>query len=219
MTAPVEPGEGLLRLVAVMDTLLSPGGCPWDARQTHETLAPYVVEEAYELLEAISSGNPGDIADELGDVLLQVVFHARVAQAAGTFDIDVVADRIIDKLHRRHPHVFADVDAATPEQVEANWEAIKAKEKPERVGALDGIPLGMPPLERAAKTVSRLRRRGRQDVLAHVAGGTGLGERLLSLVVEASESGADPTVELNRALNKVEATALHKEFSRPGTDR
>lgn len=205
MTAPVEPGESLLRLVAVMDTLLSPGGCPWDARQTHETLAPYVVEEAYELLEAISSGDPGNIADELGDVLLQVVFHARVAQASGTFDIDVVADRIIDKLHRRHPHVFGHVDAATPEQVEVNWEAIKAKERPERVAALDGIPPGMPPLERAAKIVSRLRRRDREDVL--VAGGPGLGERMFSLVVEASELGVDPTVELNRALNRVEAAA------------
>lgn len=209
MAAAIEPGEGLLRLVAVMDTLLSPGGCPWDARQTHETLAPYAVEEAYELLEAISSGDPGAIADELGDVLLQVVFHARVAQAGGTFDIDVVADRIIDKLHRRHPHVFGHGDATTPEQVEANWEAIKAKEKPERVEALDGIPPGMPPLERAAKTVSRLRRRGRDDVLT--ASGSGLGERMFALVVEASKSGLDPTVELNRALNRVEAATRNEE--------
>lgn len=192
-----------------MDTLLSPGGCPWDARQTHETLAPYAVEEAYELLEAISSGDPGAIADELGDVLLQVVFHARVAQAGGTFDIDVVADRIIDKLHRRHPHVFGHGDATTPEQVEANWEAIKAKEKPERVEALDGIPPGMPPLERAAKTVSRLRRRDRDDVLT--ASGSGLGERMFALVVEASKSGLDPTVELNRALNRVEAATRNEE--------
>lgn len=160
-------GTGLLELVEVMDRLRSPGGCPWDAQQTHASLAPYAVEEAYELAEAIDSGVRADVADELGDVLLQVIFHARVAQddQAEPFDIDDVAGRIIAKLRRRHPHVFADTHAPTPAHVEANWEAIKAAEKPERTGPLDGIPAGLPPLERTAKVVSRLTRAGDGDWL------------------------------------------------------
>ncbi len=160
-------GIGVLELVEVMDRLRSPGGCPWDAQQTHASLAPYAVEEAYELAEAIDGGVREDIADELGDVLLQVVFHARVAQddPAEPFDIDDVAARIVAKLRRRHPHVFADVHAPTPAHVEANWEAIKAAEKPERAGPLDGIPAGLPPLERAATVVSRLTRAGDVDWL------------------------------------------------------
>lgn len=143
---PAPRGARLLELVEVMDRLRSPGGCPWDAEQTHESLAPYAVEEAFELAEAIEGGDRDELADELGDVLLQVAFHARVAQEHpdAPFDIDDVAGRIVAKLRRRHPHVFADVHAPSAADVEANWEAIKAAEKPERTGPLDGVPAGLP---------------------------------------------------------------------------
>ncbi len=125
------PGARLLDVVAVMDRLRSPGGCPWDAEQTHESLLRYLREETDELVEAVESGDRQHMAEELGDVLLQVAFHSRVAQDHPTepFDIDTVAGLLVDKLVRRHPHVFADGDATTPEEVEANWERIKAEER------------------------------------------------------------------------------------------
>ncbi|CCH75766.1 conserved hypothetical protein [Nostocoides australiense Ben110] len=128
------PGSRLLDVVAVMDRLRSPGGCPWDAKQTHESLAPYLLEEAQEAVEAIESGDRVHLAEELGDVLLQVAFHARVGQEdpEAPFDIDDVAAGLVAKLVRRHPHVFADADAATPEAVEAQWAEIKAAEKAEK---------------------------------------------------------------------------------------
>ncbi|GAA4111729.1 hypothetical protein GCM10022415_06070 [Knoellia locipacati] len=130
------PGSRLLDAVAVMDRLRSPGGCPWDAKQTHESLAKYLTEEAAETVEAIESGDREHLAEELGDVLLQVLFHARVAEDAGDdadrFDIDDVAGGLVAKLVRRHPHVFADGDASSPEEVEEAWARIKAEEKAER---------------------------------------------------------------------------------------
>ena len=127
------PGSRLLDAVVVMDRLRSPGGCPWDAQQTHESLAPYLTEEAGEAVDAIASGDRQHLAEELGDVLLQVLFHARVAEDAATdderFDIDDVAAGLVAKLVRRHPHVFADGDASTPEEVEEAWARIKAEEK------------------------------------------------------------------------------------------
>lgn len=125
------PGSRLLDVVAVMDRLRSPGGCPWDAAQTHESLLPYLAEESQEYAEAVRSGDRRHMAEELGDVLLQVAFHARVAEddASEPFDIDDVAGHLVDKLVRRHPHVFADVQASTPEEVEANWARIKAEER------------------------------------------------------------------------------------------
>lgn len=125
------PGARLLDVVAVMDRLRSPGGCPWDAAQTHESLLPYLTEESEEYAEAVHSGDRAHMAEELGDVLLQVAFHARVAQddPQAPFGIDDVAGLLVEKLVRRHPHVFADVEASTPEEVAANWALIKAEEK------------------------------------------------------------------------------------------
>lgn len=206
-------GGRVLELVAVMDRLRSPGGCPWDAEQTHESLAPYAIEEAYELAEAIASGDRDELADELGDVLLQVVFHARVAQedAAAPFNLDDVAGRIVDKLRRRHPHVFADVHAPSAAHVQANWDAIKAAEKPERTGVFDGIPAGLPPLERAAKVASRLMRGGREaDLRAQVpaadepGGDTDYGRRLLALAAHCALAGGDPSAQLRHALRALE---------------
>ena len=160
------PGARLLDVVAAMDRLRSPGGCPWDAEQTHESLAGYLIEEAYETVDAIESGDLGHLAEELGDVLLQVAFHARVAEdaerPADRFDIDDVAGHLVAKLVRRHPHVFADGDASSPDEVEQAWEQIKAEEKgPDAdTHVLAGIPNALPVELAAEKVASRIRRRG-----------------------------------------------------------
>lgn len=156
------PGARVLDLVAVMDRLRSPGGCPWDAKQSHESLVRYLVEEAYELVDAIDSGDRAHLREELGDVLLQVVFHARVAEEDpdDPFTIDDVAGGIVTKLMHRHPHVFGDVVAETAEHVERNWEELKAAEKGDRESVVDGIPLGQPALSLAGKVISRTRKAG-----------------------------------------------------------
>ncbi len=148
------PGSRLLELVAVMDRLRRE--CPWDQQQTHESLVRYLVEEAYEAIEAIEGKDPESMCEELGDLLLQVMFHARIASeaAASPFDIDDVASGIVDKLVARHPHVFAGVVVTDAAEVERNWEAIKAKEK-SRKSVFDGIPLGMPALALADKVIRR----------------------------------------------------------------
>ena len=169
-------GAALLRLVEVMDTLRV--NCPWDARQTHRSLAPYLLEECYEALEALESGDESALRDELGDVLLQVVFHARVAaeRTDGTgFDIDDVATGIVEKLIRRHPHVFGDVQVSGPEDVKRNWDAIKAAERGGRgsalPAALGSVPFGQPALSLAAQLQRRAERAGAPAELADLAAG------------------------------------------------
>ena len=171
------PGAALLRLVEVMDTLRV--GCPWDAKQTHESLAPYLLEECYEALEALEGGEPAALRDELGDVLLQVVFHARVAaeRTDGTgFTIDDVANGIVEKLIRRHPHVFGDVQVSGAEDVKRNWDAIKAAERGGRGGALPAalgsVPFGQPALSLAAQLQRRAERAGVPAELTDLAAGT-----------------------------------------------
>ena len=170
------PGAALLRLVEVMDTLRV--NCPWDARQTHRSLAPYLLEECYEALEALEDGDESALRDELGDVLLQVVFHARVAaeRTDGTgFDIDDVAAGIVEKLIRRHPHVFGDVQVSGPEDVKRNWDAIKAAERGARGGelpaALGSVPFGQPALSLAAQLQRRAERAGVPPALADLPAG------------------------------------------------
>ena len=145
--------EPIARLREIMARLRNPdGGCPWDLEQTFATIAPYTIEEAYEVADAVERGDLGDIRDELGDLLLQVVFQAQIAQEAGHFDFDDVASAICDKLVRRHPHIFGDETARSPEDVKAMWDAIKAQEragKPD--GILDSVPVNLPPLMRAHK--------------------------------------------------------------------
>lgn len=147
-------GHRLLDLVRVMARLRGPGGCPWDAEQTHQTLAKHLLDEAYELLHAIEEGSAHDIAEELGDVLLQVVFHAQMGRDAETFDIDDVSDTLIKKLVNRHPHVFGDVEVEGADEVVANWDVIKEKEKG-RSGVHDDIPESLPALAWAAKLQRR----------------------------------------------------------------
>ncbi|MEP7191792.1 MAG: MazG family protein [Actinomycetota bacterium] len=201
------PGSRLLDLVAVMDRLRSPGGCPWDAEQTHESLVPYAIEETHELVEAIESGDRAHIVEELGDLLLQVVFHARVGQEApeAPFGIDDVAGGIVEKLVRRHPHVFAEVDADTPAQVAENWEQIKAAEKPHRTSPLDGIPGDLPALARANKAAGRLSTAGLYELAEGAAANDDLGSRLFALVLEARDKGQDPEAVLRAAVRALEA--------------
>jgi len=201
------PGSRLLDLVAVMDRLRSPGGCPWDAQQTHESLVPYAIEETHELVEAIESGDRAHMVEELGDLLLQIVFHARVGQedAEAPFGIDDVAGGIVEKLVRRHPHVFADADADTPQQVAQSWEQIKATEKPHRTSPLDGIPTDLPALARANKAAGRLSTAGRYDLAEAAAADDDLGSRLFALVLEARDKGQDPEAALRAAVRALDA--------------
>jgi XTP/dITP diphosphohydrolase len=157
-------GTELLRAVGVMDRLRDPdGGCPWDLEQDHASLGRYLVEETYELLEAIESGDDDDVREELGDVLLQVLFHARIAAERRAFGIDDVATGLVDKLVRRHPHVFdleATGAAADAEDVQRRWDRLKAEEKGGDRGPLDGIPAGMPGLALLDALLRRVRRLG-----------------------------------------------------------
>lgn len=199
------PGARLLDVVAVMDRLRSPGGCPWDAQQTHETLVPYLLEEAHEAIEALESGDTDHMREELGDLLLQIAFQSRVAEEHPTapFDIDDVAGGLVDKLVRRHPHVFADVDAETPDAVEANWETIKAAEKEHRQHPVEGVPVTLPALARAEKYVSRLERNGRADLLDVAESAEGVGAELLALVRRARASGVDAEGALRETLRRL----------------
>ncbi|MFC1432654.1 nucleoside triphosphate pyrophosphohydrolase [Streptacidiphilus sp. N1-3] len=194
------PGARLLDLVAVMDRLRSPGGCPWDAEQTHESLVKYLVEESYELVEAIEEGDREMLREELGDVLLQVLFHARIAEEhpEQPFGIDDVAGGIVDKLTYRHPHVFGDVHAPTAEHVEANWEQLKAAEK-QRDSVVEGVPLAQPALALAAKLHSRAAKSG---LTVPLPAGADLGDELLALAVRAQQQGLDPEAELRAAARR-----------------
>jgi MazG family protein len=217
-------GLALLRLVRVMERLRGPDGCPWDHEQDHASLARYAVEETYELLEAITRGQPDAIAEELGDVLLQVVFHAQIGADDGTFDIDRVATGIADKLERRHPHVFADTDVAGADEVVANWAELKAAEKPERVGPFDGVPLAQPALElmtayqrRAAKTGFDWPDDGgaladvRDELEEFATAGTDaereaeLGDLLAAVVGLARRHGVDPELALRGSARRFRA--------------
>ena len=201
------PGSRLLDLVAVMDRLRSPGGCPWDAEQTHESLVPYAIEETHELVEAIESGDRTHMVEELGDLLLQVVFHARVGQEdpEAPFGIDDVAGGIVEKLVRRHPHVFADGEADTPQDVADSWEQLKAVEKPHRTSPLDGVPESLPALARANKAAGRLSTAGRLDLAEAAASRGDLGSRLFALVLEARSSGQDPEAALRAVVRALDA--------------
>lgn len=170
-------GERFERLASVMDRLRSPGGCPWDARQSHESLLKHLIEESYEVVEAVESpGGPqrhrDELVEELGDVLLQVVFHSRIAQERapeqGGFGIDDVLEAITAKLIRRHPEVFTEAAAvgdglgaeASEAELHTRWEDLKRAEKPQRTGPFDGIPPGLPALQRAQKLLAKARRHG-----------------------------------------------------------
>ncbi|HEY6276674.1 MAG TPA: MazG family protein [Streptosporangiaceae bacterium] len=207
---PAAPGSALLRLVEVMDRLRV--SCPWDRKQTHQSLAPHLLEECYEALDALESGDPAALRDELGDVLLQVVFQARIAadRTDGTgYAIDDVAEGIIAKLVRRHPHVFGDVTVSGADEVISNWDTIKAAERAAGPGepgsALDSVPFGQPALTLAAQLQRRAERAGAPAGLAALPAGPGeqpvsdLGAELFALVARARTAGVDPELELRAA--------------------
>ncbi|MCS0600208.1 nucleoside triphosphate pyrophosphohydrolase [Streptomyces sp. LP11] len=189
------PGARLLDLVQVMDRIRAE--CPWSSRQTHEGLAKYGIEEAYELVEAIEAGDREELREELGDVLLQVVFHSRIAEEHPDtpFSVDDVAAGIVAKLIHRHPHVFGDETAETPEDVKAHWLRTKAEEK-RRTSVTEGIPVGQPGLALAAKLASRARTAGLAVPLPQ---GDGIGYELLALAVRAEAAGVDPEAALRAA--------------------
>ncbi|MBD0746527.1 nucleoside triphosphate pyrophosphohydrolase [Streptomyces sp. CBMA152] len=189
------PGARLLDLVQVMDRIRRE--CPWSAQQTHKGLAKYALEEAYELVEAVEEGDRDELREELGDVLLQVVFHARIAEEdeEEPFSVDDVAGTIVEKLIHRHPHVFGDESAETPEEVKEHWLRQKAAEK-QRESVTDGVPVGQPGLALAAKLASRVRMAGLDVPLPT---GEGIGYRLLALAVAAEADGTDPEAALRAA--------------------
>ena len=199
----------LLRAVAVMDRLRSPGGCPWDREQTHASLMKYLLEEAYEMVEAIETGDREHLREELGDVLLQVAFHSRIAEEdpEEPWSIDDVAGDIVGKLVRRHPHVFADVHASTAAHVEANWELLKAAEKG-RSSAAEGVPFGQPALALAAKLMHRAEKAGLAvGVPAPIEppaapDSSSVGELLLAVVALAHAYGVDPEAALRAAARR-----------------
>jgi len=197
------PGAPLLDAAAVMDRLRSPGGCPWDAEQTHQSLLPYLIEECYELYQAVEDGDRAAVREELGDVLLQVLFHARVAaEGDPRFDIDDVAEDLVAKLVGRHPHVFAPsgVDTAdrinTAERQQHRWEELKRAEK-QRESSVDGVPSGQPAVALAAKLASRTARAGLPVELLPT--GRGVGEQLFATAALAKLAGIDPEAELRAA--------------------
>ena len=238
------PGAHLIDLVATMDRLRV--DCPWDARQTHASLAPHLLEESYEALEALESGDERALREELGDVLMQPVFHARIAAERGDgtgYTIDDVADGIVAKLIRRHPHVFGDVTVSGADEVKRNWDEIKRREKAdlaERTGvaaaedgavsALDGVPFGQPALALAAQLQRRAARAGVPEELARLDGdpGTGqpaapadtrpagqdIGRELFRLVARARELGLDPEMELRTAARRYRDMVRSWERSR-----
>ncbi|MFE2293408.1 nucleoside triphosphate pyrophosphohydrolase [Streptomyces sp. NPDC059452] len=189
------PGARLLDLVQVMDRIRRE--CPWTSRRTHKGLAKYAIEEAYELVEAIEDGDRDELREELGDVLLQVVFHARIAEEdpEEPFDVDDVAGGLVEKLIHRHPHVFGDETAETPEDVHAHWLRTKAIEK-QRTSVTEGVPLGQPGLALAAKLGSRVRTAGLDVPLPS---GDTIGYELLALAVRAEAAGTDPEAALRAA--------------------
>ena len=214
MTTPGGPEDRVRELAAVMSRLRRE--CPWDAKQTHESLAPHLLEESYEALEALESGDPDALREELGDVLLQVMFHAEVAseRTDGTgYTIDDVAEGIAAKLVRRHPHVFSDVTVSGADEVKQNWDAIKAAEREAKSGApgsvLDGVPFGQPALALAAQLQRRAERAGVPSELAGreseadpadtETSPSEIGAELFALVARARAAGLDPELELRAA--------------------
>ncbi|MFD3332285.1 nucleoside triphosphate pyrophosphohydrolase [Streptomyces sp. NPDC058700] len=189
------PGARLLDLVQIMDRIRRT--CPWTSTQTHRGLAKYAIEEAYELVEAIEDGDRGELREELGDVLLQVVFHARIAEEdpEEPFSVDDVAGTLVEKLILRHPHVFGDETAETPEDVRAHWLRTKAIEK-QRESVTDGVPLGQPGLALATKLAGRVRTAGLDVPLPK---GEGIGYELLALAARAEREGVDPEAALRAA--------------------
>lgn len=208
--------RGLEGLVSLMDLLRSPGGCPWDAEQTHESLGEYLLEETYELLDVLGSKDKEELKEELGDLLLQVVFHARIAsedKVAG-FDLEQVANDLIIKLVSRHPHVFDKQQDLKPEAVKNNWEKLKAKEK-NRTHAFEGVPKQLPALLFASKILVRLEKYQPdfstqvsskvEELIEENATDSELGQILLEVVKRSKDLGLEPEIALRNAVLRLDS--------------
>lgn len=220
-------------LADVMRTLREPGGCPWDREQTHKSIRSNMIEEVYEYLEAVDADDVDGMREELGDVLMQVVFHARMAQEAGRFDLQDVIDEVVDKLIRRHPHVFGDTHVEGSDDVLRNWEAIKKQEKQERKHVLDGVSQGLPALLRAYKLQSKAAKVGFDwkdvagvwakveeelgELRAAIASGdkaaaeSELGDVLFAIVNYARHNKIEPEVALDGTNNRFATRFAHVE--------
>ncbi len=227
-------GERFARLVEIMERLRGPEGCPWDREQTHDSLKPYIIEEAYEALEAMDEA-PDVLKDELGDLLFQIIFHAELSREAGAFDISDVLANITDKMIRRHPHVFGSAEAASPEEVLLNWEEIKLAERGARPreSVLDGVPKALPALLRARRLQEKASRVGFDwgeldpvlekveeewgELKAKIAAGDGvgtqeeLGDLLFSLVNAARFLDVNPEEALRQSVVKFISRFRHIE--------
>jgi ATP diphosphatase len=242
----VKSSRDIARLIEIMAALRTPQtGCPWDLEQNFETIAPYTLEEAYEVADAIARGDLADLREELGDLLLQVVFHARMAEERGAFDFGDVVDSITTKLLRRHPHVFGDQRGLTPKAVEESWERIKAEEKIEHgklrgQGALAGVPVALPALTRALKlqdkagkvgfdwndphaVLAKIREEADEIEAALTAGRSGeaaaeVGDLLFAVVNLARHLGADPEAVLRATNQKFERrfAAIERALAKQG---
>lgn len=193
-----------------MDTLRSPGGCPWDAEQTHQSLLTYLLEETYEFIDAVERVDRNDMVEELGDVLLQVYFHARIGEerSEGSFSIEDVAGAICEKLIRRHPHIFNSVEQLTSGEVKGNWEKLKAAEK-SRKSPDEGVPLNQPALSLASKLLYRAAKHGHEISMdmsiaapEEISDST-IGDVLLAVVSLANKHGIDPEFALRKRARKL----------------
>lgn len=219
------PHPKLDELIATLERLRAPGGCAWDGEQTHESLVRYLIEETHELVDAIESGDRNDLLEELGDVLYQVIFHADIAAhtPGEDFTLEDVAAHMTAKMVGRHPHVFADAVADTPDAVMANWETLKAEEKPHRSSTLDGVPERMPSLLLADKLV------GKAAALGVATASTppvptpdasapdtedSLGDLLLTLVTHAKARGLDAERALRTRLRRLQHDIREAETAR-----
>jgi XTP/dITP diphosphohydrolase len=218
--------EKLASLIRTAHQLRAPGGCPWDAEQTHESLLQYLLEETYELIDAVESGNRDEVLEELGDVLYQVIFHSDLA-SSGTlgepFDLEDVASHMEHKMRSRHPHVFGTEEelamfaAQTGDEVMQNWDAHKKKEKPGRTSVMDGVPKQLPALARANKVIGKAEKAGILSPLTQPAvpmtNEEDLGRLLLAVVASARSLKLDPERALREATRVLEQEVREREIS------
>jgi len=211
-----EPNPKLDELVAILHRLRAPGGCAWDREQTHESLVQYLIEETYELVDAIESGDAAELIEELGDVLYQVIFHSDIAAEAGLFTLEDVAAHMTAKMVGRHPHVFGDAVADTADEVMESWDRLKSVEKPHRTSVLDGIPQGMPALALADKLLGRAHKVGLIDATlpgaVNVTDEAELGPLLLAIVASAKANGLDSERALRTALRELQTEIRDHEL-------
>lgn len=214
------PHPKLDELIAVLERLRAPGGCAWDRDQTHESLVQYLIEETYELVDAIETGDRDEMIEELGDVLYQVVFHSDIAAEAGQFTLEDVAEHMTQKMIGRHPHVFGDTTAETADDVVAVWDDLKKTEKPHRTSVLDGIPQRMPALALADKLLGRAHKVGLLDATipgaVNVTDEDELGPLLLAIVASATANGLDSERALRTTLRSLQDEIREHEVQQAG---